>query len=35
MVAAGVTPRALELFKITKVDTFIPMTAAVGEADVA
>ena len=34
MIAAGVSPRVLQLFKITKVDTFIPMTATVEEADV-
>ena len=34
MVAAGVTPRVLELFKMTKVDAVIPMVATVEEADV-
>ena len=34
MVAAGVGPRVLELFKITKVDAVIPMVATVEEVDV-
>lgn len=34
MIAAGGSPRVLQLFKITKVDTFIPVTATVEEADV-
>lgn len=33
MVAAGASPRVLELFRITKVDGIIPMTASVAEAD--
>jgi anti-anti-sigma factor len=33
MIAAGVGPRILELFKITKVDAVIPTTATVAEAD--
>ena len=32
-VAAGASPRVLELFKVTKVDGFLPMTATVEEAD--
>jgi anti-anti-sigma factor len=34
MVAAGVGPRVIELFKITKVDAVIPMVATVEEVDV-
>jgi anti-anti-sigma factor len=34
MVAAGVNPRVLELLKLTKLDTFIPMAATVEEAEV-
>lgn len=34
MIAAGASPRVLQVFKMTKVDTFIPMTATVEEADV-
>jgi hypothetical protein len=30
--ATGVSPRVLELFKLTNVDAVIPMTAAVEEA---
>jgi anti-anti-sigma factor len=33
MVAVGVSPRVMEVFKITKVDSVIPMTATVEEAD--
>jgi anti-anti-sigma factor len=33
LIAAGASPRVLQLFKMTKVDTFIPMTATVEEAD--
>jgi anti-anti-sigma factor len=33
MIAVGVTPRVRELFKITKVDTFLPMAATVEEAE--
>ncbi|HUX44261.1 MAG TPA: STAS domain-containing protein [Terracidiphilus sp.] len=33
MVAAGVTPRVLQLFKMTKVDTFLSMAATVEEAE--
>ena len=33
LIAAGVSPRIRELFKITKVETFIPMAATVEEAD--
>ncbi len=31
-IVAGVSPRVLELFKLTNVDTVIPMTATVEEA---
>ena len=31
--AAGVSPRVLELFQLTKVDSIIPMTATLAEAD--
>ena len=34
LIAAGVSPRVRELFKMTKVDTTIPMTATVDEADI-
>jgi hypothetical protein len=34
LIAAGVGPRVRELFKMTKVDTTIPMTATVDEADI-
>jgi anti-anti-sigma factor len=34
LIAAGVGPRVRELFKMTKVDTTIPMAATVDEADV-
>jgi anti-anti-sigma factor len=34
MVAAGVNPRVLEWFRLTKLDTFIPMDATVEEAEV-
>jgi anti-anti-sigma factor len=34
MIAAGATPRVLELFKLTKVDSVIPITATVEEADI-
>jgi len=33
MIAAGASPRVLELFKLTKVDSIIPMAATVEEAD--
>jgi anti-sigma B factor antagonist len=33
MIAVGVSPRVLELFKLTKVDAVIPMTATVEEAE--
>jgi anti-anti-sigma factor len=32
-VAAGATPRVLELFNLTKVDTVLPLTATVEQAD--
>ena len=34
LIAAGVSPRVQELFKMTKVDTTIPITATVEEADI-
>jgi anti-anti-sigma factor len=34
MIAAGVSPRVLELLRMTKVDSLIPMTATVEEADI-
>jgi anti-anti-sigma factor len=34
MVAAGASPRVLELFRMTKVDSVIPVTATVEEADI-
>jgi anti-anti-sigma factor len=34
MIAAGVSPRVRELFKMTRVDTTIPMTATVEEVDI-
>jgi anti-anti-sigma factor len=34
MIAAGVSPRVLELFRMTKVDAIIPMAATVDEVDV-
>jgi anti-anti-sigma factor len=33
MVAAGATPRVLQLFQLTKVDSVIPLAASVEEAD--
>ena len=33
LIAAGVSPRVRELFKMTRVDTTIPMTTTVDEAD--
>ena len=33
MVAVGVNPRVLQLFKLTKLDTLIPMAATVEEAE--
>ena len=33
LIAAGVNSRVLELFKLTKVDTVIPITATVEEAE--
>lgn len=32
---SGASPRVLELFKITKVDGFLPLTASVDELDLA
>jgi hypothetical protein len=32
-IAAGASPRVLELFKLTNVDTVIPMIATVEEVD--
>jgi anti-anti-sigma factor len=34
VIAAGASPRVLELFKITKVEAVIPLTATVEEADI-
>ncbi len=34
LIAAGVSPRVRELFKMTKVDATIPTTATVDEADI-
>jgi anti-anti-sigma factor len=34
MIAAGASPRVLELFKMTKVEAVIPLTATVEEADI-
>jgi ABC-type transporter Mla MlaB component len=34
MIAAGVSPRILELFRLTKVDSIIPVFATVEEADI-
>jgi anti-anti-sigma factor len=34
MIAAGASPRVLELFRMTKVDSIIPMAATVEEADI-
>ena len=33
LIVAGVSPRVLELFKLTKVDTVIPITATAEEAE--
>ena len=33
LIAVGVSPRVLELFKITRVDAVIPMVATVEEAE--
>ncbi len=33
LIAAGAGPRVLQLFKLTKVDTFIPIAATVEEAE--
>jgi anti-anti-sigma factor len=33
LIAAGANPRVAQLFKLTKVDTFIPMVASVEEAE--
>jgi anti-anti-sigma regulatory factor len=33
LIAVGVSPRVLELFKLTKVDTVIPITATIEEAE--
>ena len=33
LIAAGVSPRVIELFKLTKVDTVIPITATVEDAE--
>jgi anti-anti-sigma factor len=35
LIAVGVSPRVLELFKMTRVDTVIPMVGTVEEADSA
>lgn len=35
MIAAAMTPRVLELFKVTKVDAVIPSAATVEEVDIA
>ena len=32
-IAAGMTPRVLELFQLTKVDTVLPLAATLAEAD--
>jgi anti-anti-sigma factor len=34
LIAAGANPRVAQLFKLTKVDTFIPMVATLADADV-
>jgi hypothetical protein len=34
MIAAGANPRVLELFRMTKVDSVIPITATVEQADI-
>ena len=34
MIVAGASPRVLELFRLTKVDSTIPMAATVEEADI-
>jgi anti-anti-sigma factor len=34
VIAAGASPRVLELFKMTKVESVIPLTATVEEADI-
>jgi ABC-type transporter Mla MlaB component len=34
MIAAGLTPRVLNLFQMCKVDTIIPIAASVEEADI-
>ncbi len=34
LIAAGVSPRVRELFKMTRVDTTIPMTTTVEEVDI-
>jgi anti-anti-sigma factor len=34
MIAAGASPRVLEVFKMTKVDSVIPLTATVEEAEI-
>jgi len=33
MIAAGVSPRVLELFRMTRVDSIIPLAATVEEAE--
>jgi anti-anti-sigma factor len=33
LIAAGAGPRVVQLFKLTRVDTFIPMVATVDEAE--
>jgi anti-anti-sigma factor len=33
LIAVGVSPRVLELFKLTKVDSVIPLTATIQEAE--
>jgi anti-anti-sigma factor len=35
MIAAGMNPRVQELFKLTKVDSVIPMAPTVDEADIS
>jgi ABC-type transporter Mla MlaB component len=35
LLLAGVSPRVLELFKMTKVDTTLPMSATVEEVDIS
>ena len=35
MIAVGLSPRVLQLFEVTKMDSIIPRAATVDEADVA